>query len=174
MYLADVLQLLGELEAAEQLYEHSIELLRAVDSVRNPYALRRLACLALRRGDARGSAQLYLESLAINRQVGERQGSAASLIGLAEVANSRNQVERAARLVGAADALLADLGSGLLHFDQEHYERSVAALRASLGDAAFASFRQVGEGLSVQEVTVLADGVLGASTEQSAAAAPGS
>ena len=157
MYLADALQLLGEYDHAERLYHESVDTLRALGNINIlPYPLRRLAYLALRQGNARRAAELYRESLASNRQVGERQGIAASLVGIAEVAMALGDADDAARLIGAVDAVLADLGNQLLVLDREQYERTTAAVRTCLGDAALAKFRAIGERLSMQEAAELA------------------
>ncbi|HEX8968703.1 MAG TPA: hypothetical protein VF937_12535 [Chloroflexota bacterium] len=70
---------------------------------------------------------------------------------------SEHEPHQAARLLGAADALLADLGSELLLFDREHHARTTAAVRAQLGDAVFAAIRKTGQSLSLDEVTALAE-----------------
>ena len=158
MYLADAVQLLGDQEQAERLYAESAALLRALDNAFIlPYPLRRLAYLALRRGDARHAAELCLESLALNRRVRERQGIAASLVGLAEVADSQGDPEQAARLLGAADRLLTDLGSRLLPLDRERHSQTEAAVSARLGDSLFAALREVGQGLSLDDVAAAAE-----------------
>ena len=77
-----------------------------------PYPLRRLGQLARCVAISPLAVRLCLESLAHNRDVGEQQGVAASLVGLALVAAARGQPRTAAHLLGKADALLTAFGAG--------------------------------------------------------------
>ena len=56
-------------------------------------------------GGWRAASSLYEESLAIRRQLGNRQSIAECLEGLAAVYSGQEQPERAARLFGAAEAI---------------------------------------------------------------------
>jgi DNA-binding NarL/FixJ family response regulator len=61
-----------------------------------------------------------------------------ALAGLAVVAVAGDEPERAARLMGAAEALRDAIGIPiLLPADRAAHERSVASLRATLGEGAF-------------------------------------
>ena len=53
-------------------------------------------------GDSAQAAALYLEGLALAREVGSKLYIGTSLVGLAKVAAAEAQPERAARLFGAS------------------------------------------------------------------------
>jgi hypothetical protein len=60
--------------------------------------------LAQQQEDLAQATTLYTESMLLNAEVGDRQGVAASLVGLAAVAEATEQWVRAARLLGAAES----------------------------------------------------------------------
>ena len=79
------------------------------------------------------------ESLALRRELGDKHGLAECLEGLAGVAVAQQHLERAARLLGAAAALREAIGAPLSPREQARYDRDMSALRADLGEAAFAA-----------------------------------
>lgn len=126
----------GALAASTQ----SVDLFRETGNISVlPYPLRRLGYLALREHDHDRAVRLYLESMEVNREVGDQQGVAASLVGLAAVAEVCGQPDRATRLLGAADALVESIQTLLLPFDNEEFERTVAKARGQLDAAIFAA-----------------------------------
>jgi hypothetical protein len=96
--------------------------------------------LAWRQGDYRAARALFEESLAIGRERGDEWwGLAASVEGLAAVAVVQVRTEHAARLFGAAEGLREAIGAPLSPAERAEPDRSVAALRAALGEEAFAA-----------------------------------
>jgi hypothetical protein len=79
------------------------------------------------------------ESLALHWELQDKEGIAACLAGLAGVAEAEGQPERAARLLGAPEALLEASDTHLGAIGQAEYERIAAAVRAQLDEAAFAA-----------------------------------
>ena len=118
----------------------SADLCRATGNISVlPYPLRRLGHLALKEHDANRAAALYAESMAVNSEVGDRQGVAASLVGLAAVAMALGQREQAALLLGAAEALVVSIETKLLPFDAEEGGRITALVRSQLDAGTFAA-----------------------------------
>jgi len=74
---------------------------------------------------------LLLRSLALARGVGDRSRIARSLEGLANLAMSTKEVERAAILCGAAQALRASIGEPLPPAGRRDHERLLRAIRAA-------------------------------------------
>jgi len=105
------------------------------------WALVKLAHLVSQEGAHEPAARLYAQSLARFRELAEPQGTAGALYGLAHVACGRGDFERAARVLGAADALAAAAGAPdgafLGRRERRKREHSVAAARAALGEQAF-------------------------------------
>jgi hypothetical protein len=83
--------------------------------------------------------RLFAQSLAHHRVLGYRQGIATCLAGWAGVTVAEGQLERAARLLGATEALFEATGLGLWAAFQSDYDRAVAAVRAQLDPADFAA-----------------------------------
>ena len=65
-------------------------------------------------------------------------GIVTCLSGLAEAAEAKGRLERAARLLGHTQALLEAAGASLNDVDQAEYDSDVAAARAKPDEAAFA------------------------------------
>src|SRR6266508_4585206 len=155
MYLGDIALGQRDYDRAEMLYAESAEILRKRDnSIALAYPLRHLGHLALLRGDAERANALCQESLLLNMKVGERQGVAASLVGLSAVAVASERFDRAARLLGHAESLVEELHTQLLPFDRVQHERVLATVRARLGEAAFAAACAAGRTLTSEQLLV--------------------
>jgi non-specific serine/threonine protein kinase len=101
-------------------------------------ALARLGAVALREGSYQQSAAFYQRSLALNRFLGNRDGIAEDLAGLAEVACLAGQPERAARLLGTVEAVREAHGIELSPLRRSEHDRIMRSIRTQLGEVAFA------------------------------------
>jgi hypothetical protein len=82
---------------------------------------------------------------------------AATVAALAGLLAAQQRAAAAARLCGAAAIVLERIGvSRLLYFDQERWESTHLALRASLGEEAFADAWAEGRALSLDAAVALA------------------
>src|SRR6266567_5463977 len=115
-------------------------------------ALTHLGTVALRMGDYPQSAALYQQSLALNREQGNKDGIVEDLAGLAEVASLLGQPERAARLLGAVEALREVSGIRLSPLRRAEYDRTVEGIRAHLDEAAFAEAWKEGRTRPLEQV----------------------
>jgi len=66
------------------------------------------------------------------------------------------QLERAARLFGAAEALRAAAGVPLTPFDRADYDRDVAAIQAQLDNAALKAAWVEGRAMSLEQAVAYA------------------
>jgi hypothetical protein len=117
-----------------------------------------LGDVALGQGNLRRAAALHAESLALARDAGMRPQIARELEGLACVAMQAGSVgdpRRAARLLGATVALGAG-GWTPMRIEPDRAERVRAAVRAALGEEAFATVWAEGQALSQEEAVALA------------------
>ncbi len=106
----------------------------------------------LRQGEAPAAAAAFAESLSLARQLGARPMLALGLAGLAGVSAAIGQPARAARELGAAQALL-DAGEYVLEpLDRHEVERASAVARGRLGAAAFAAYWAEGQRLAPETV----------------------
>jgi DNA-binding SARP family transcriptional activator/predicted ATPase len=157
--LAVTLNLLGEVARcrddytrAEAYYEQSLALFREVGG-RGASAkrLHNLAYVALHNGDVVRAEALFREIMAEFQDLADQWGIAACVEGLAGVAVAQGCVERGARLLAAADQLRATIGSFIWPADQIEHDRHLAAVRAQLGDAAFAAAWAAGRAMMLDE-----------------------
>ena len=153
MYLGDAALVRRDNARAQQLYQESTTLLRQLDNkIVLPYALRHLGYLALWQGNHSEATRLCSESLTLNLSVGERQGSAASLVGLAAIAVTRKQWVRATRLLSAANTGLVASRIQLLPFDHARYDETAAILRVQLDALTLDTALATGQAMTTTEV----------------------
>ena len=108
--------------------------------------------MAHAQGDDGRATALYEESLALCRELGDKHGLAECLEGLAGVAVAQQQLERAARLLGAAETLREATGAPLSPGERVRYDRDMSAVRAGLGEAAFAAAWATGKAMPLEQV----------------------
>ena len=96
------------------------------------------------------------EAVRILDVVGYRWGMFNSLEGLAWLAGSSGQPERAALLMGASAALSQELGIALLPPAQAQHDACEAAVRASLDEASYRACWERGHALSRNQVVAVA------------------
>ncbi|GAA4198045.1 LuxR family transcriptional regulator [Microbispora amethystogenes] len=103
------------------------------------YALLALSISAWRRGDTRAAVEHGDESLRHSALLDDRLGLGVNLEARAWFAAGARDHERAARLLGAADAVWAAAGSRMGEFGylSRFRDACVAAVRTGLGEAAF-------------------------------------
>jgi predicted ATPase/class 3 adenylate cyclase len=108
--------------------------------------------MALQQSDVERARLCLAESLAIRHELGDKQGIAQSLEGFAWLAvhtetcdgsgerrDSDLAGQRAARLLGSAEALHEQIGAPLSPHEQQHYDRLVAVVRSALEVETFAA-----------------------------------
>jgi non-specific serine/threonine protein kinase len=146
----------GDYGQARALLEESLALMRALG---RPWgvviATSNLGNLALRQGDAARAAALLGEGLRLSLELGAKWSIAYSLEGLAGVAAGRGdraEVERAARLWGAAEALREAIAAPLPPNLLPHHQELVAAARARADGPAWAAAWAAGRTLPLEEV----------------------
>ena len=120
------------------------------------YTLCNLADTARTLGDYAMAEAQFAESLTLLQELGDKNGVAACLEGLAETAGAQGQPERCARLFGAAEALREVIGTVLTPPERADYDRAIMSARAALGDAAFQAAWTVGQSLSLEQAVASA------------------
>jgi non-specific serine/threonine protein kinase len=107
-------------------------------------------------GDRSRAARHYAESLKLLLESGDRWYLASPLAGIAALVTETGRMSEAARLLGIAEACW-ERGSGTLWpTERERLERTIASVRAALGDATYRQEAAAGR------VTPLDDAVAGA------------
>ena len=157
-FIGDTYYLEGRLEEAQAFYEAG---LRAFQSAGNDnyltYATRRLGYVHLLLGDWEQSRAFFSESLELNLLLRERQGVASCLEAFANLAYYSGELERAARLYGAAANVLDAYHTSLILVDGYIWDQVLPQLRQSLGEEAFQRAWAVGYALSLNEAVAYAE-----------------
>jgi predicted ATPase/DNA-binding XRE family transcriptional regulator len=156
--LGSVLRWLGDLERVSGSYEQAAvdyrEALQFNSEVGLPPAvaatLNRIGRVALHDEKADEAQSLFLDSLKLHREEGGRQGIVECLAGLAGVAVLQKEPERAAKLFGAAEALLESVGALLAPADRLDWERDEKNLRSQLPGTVLESAWQMGRSIPLE------------------------
>jgi hypothetical protein len=137
--LAETARVEGDLETARSLHEESLRRHRELGQKSGiARAIGALGVLAASRGEYDQARTLYTQSLQILRELGYGPAVATCLERLAALDAAGRSPMRAACWLGAAEALRATLGAPLPPVDRPERDRTVATLRAVLGEAGFA------------------------------------
>jgi len=148
----------GDDHRARELCEESLRLARETGNAFDAgWALRNLGLLAQREQDDRRASALYRESLTLFAETDTGFGIALALMGLVQSMGGALAPATAAQLLGAAAHLVAMDGEPMDAADQLIIDQLVAATRAKLDDAAFATAWAAGQALSMQQVMALAE-----------------
>jgi tetratricopeptide (TPR) repeat protein len=152
----EVARYMGDLDRAAALYEESRAVYERSTGRVPSFTVTNLGRVALVRGDHDGARRRFVEGLEAARERGDRRSVAYSLLSFGQLSAGGGDPQRAARLLGTAAALLIELKIMEASIDQEGAANSAAAVRAQLGEAAFAAAWEAGRALSLDEAVALA------------------
>ncbi len=137
-------------------YEESLSLWRALgERERIAMVLHNLGPVVARLGEPQRAVALLSESLALSWGLRNTHGIAICLFAVAGVV-APWAPGPGARLLGAADTLRASIGVHWEPVDRAEFERSVAAVRARIGDAAFQTALAQGAALTMADAVACA------------------
>lgn len=150
--LGDLARAEGDYENADELYQESLSLYREMGDLDEiPSILHNLAYTALHRSEPQKALALFQEALSIQDAMGNHAGIAECLMGIASVLTSSGQHERAARLLGAAEAVRVNAGASMWPADALEYDCMLSYLRAALDEETFAAAWSAGQVLSLEK-----------------------
>jgi hypothetical protein len=121
-------------------------------------SLHNLAYVAHNEGDDTRAAQLFEESLAQHCELGNREGMTECLAGLAMLAATRGQLEAAARLFGAVEALREAIGALAWLAGRTECERHASLVRTQLDARTFVAVRAEGQAMMLEQAVAYALG----------------
>ncbi len=157
MYLGNVERDRGIYDQAMALFDECLVLTReSGDTWATASALLYKGHLAGLQRDYERADALYRDSLRLYREIRATWGITLPLWGLAGIAGDLGQAERAARLLGAEQALCESIGAVPTPSDESAYERGLAAARAALGEAAFAAAVAEGRTMTLEQAVAYA------------------
>lgn len=156
--LGFVAQRQGDLSRSENLLEQSLALFQQLGAGAGIAVCQHLlGNVARERGERTGAWALYAHGLTAYHSDANMQGVAQCLEDIARLLFAQDEYERAACLWGAVETLRA--GASDLRRppgERPRCQRDIAALRAVLGDARFATLWAKGKGLALDDVLALA------------------
>jgi predicted ATPase/class 3 adenylate cyclase len=128
----------GDMSRALSFFQESRRLFRSIENAHFVAITTSLIAHTRRRsGELDAAEAAYRESLAEFHWQGHSPAVAHELECLAFIARKRNAPERAARLLGAAEALREQIQVPMLPDEQAEYDLELSALRQELNDDAF-------------------------------------
>lgn len=152
--LGDLMRLAGDYTKAAQFYEESLALSQELrSSLGIASAKHKLGYVAKASGNPKRAKSLFLESLSIQDEAGNKQGIIECLAGLAGVAADS---EKAAKLLGAVEALLDSIGTPLAPADCREYEQGRISTCLQLGRERFVVLCEKGKAMNLQQAVAYA------------------
>lgn len=107
-------------------------------------------------GNLGAADELAREALVVGRRIGDEFTKPFAVAGLAAIATERGDGERAATLLGAAEAMMDAQKMEWPPDERPHYEHMLAALPIAMGAAQFERARACGRSMSSPEAVELA------------------
>jgi predicted ATPase/DNA-binding SARP family transcriptional activator len=152
--LGELARLQGNLEQAKAFYEEDLSLTReSRNEIPQAVALHNLGHATLRLGDLWQAQAQFKESLGLFQKLEYTRGITLCLAGLAGVASSAGQAERAAMLLGMVQSALeaSNVPLPLGPADQAAYDHHLAATEAQLDPQAFAAAWEAGQRMTLSQ-----------------------
>jgi predicted ATPase/DNA-binding SARP family transcriptional activator len=147
----------GDYGAARSHFEESLAIRKELGNRRGmAHAVRSLGRVACRQGDYGAARSLYQESLAIHRELGDKSGLARLLADFAGLAAGQRQAQRAARLLGAAEALCEAIDAGPPATSSTEDVGIKAEVCTELGEAVFAAAWAEGRAMTLEQAIAYA------------------
>lgn len=143
----------GACEEARALLEQSRTVFRNIASLYfETVASGSLAYLWLLEGDPDRARELMVEYLEMAYRARDKANVAGGLEGLAALAGGKSQLQHAARLFGAAQALRGEIGGSLMsHRNRIMTERSIIGVREQLGEEAWLEAWDDGQAMTLEQ-----------------------
>jgi tetratricopeptide (TPR) repeat protein len=150
--LGDVKRMQQRFVEAKRYYEESVQELRTEGYLSDVVVgLSNLGWTAIHMGNPKAAFAYFIEGLELSCDLRYLHGIAVTLAGIAGILAHLEHPEPAARLIGAAEAILKSTGIVIIPSDQPDYESTIVELRAQLGQADFDHYCQTGHMVTVAE-----------------------
>ena len=151
-FLGDIPYWQGDLSEARKLYDEAISYLRELgDTNRLTYPLRRLGYVMLYEKNYSEAAQLFSESMELNRQLDHLQGMTACLVAFAAIYRTMGNLEVTAILCGGVEKLMQQISASLWFVDTVEYDRSVLELKDALDERALSAAWSKGRAMTLEQ-----------------------
>ena len=128
----------NDFERAGTLYAEGLALREALGDMQGrAHTLHNMAKVRRSQGAHQEALALHATSLRLYQRLGNRLGIAWGLEGIAGLASTSGKVAASARLFGAAAESRKAINAPLLPSERATYDRDVAIIRVTLGEATF-------------------------------------
>jgi predicted ATPase len=155
--LGHVAYVQGDHTEARAYHEESLSIAREVGDQRSvARSLTNLGWLAIERRDHTGAREWLAEGLAISYELGDARQLIDGLETFVCLALALSDMEQAARLQGAAEAIRDTIGAPLSPSERTFYDVEVAAVRAALGEVTFAAAWGAGRAMTLEQAVAYA------------------
>lgn len=147
---------LGDYPRACSAFEECAELFRRLEHL--PHladVFNHLGSALFHLGDHERARQIYREALAVYRKYDYTGDMVCTMERLAVWEAFCGNAQKAAYLLGTVSVARQKPGFPRARWDQEDWERACASLRAALGEAEFARFREEGSAMSLEQVVAM-------------------
>lgn len=146
-----------DVATAKLLFEESLSISNQVGDERGlASALDGLGRVVQIDGDYPSARNYFQESLTHWQQLGNRHGAILAIEGLAGLAATKEDAQKGACLLGAADALRKEVGAPLSPAERADHERNLDAIRVSMSEEAFSIAWRKGQGMAFDDAMLFA------------------
>jgi len=150
-------QLVGDFDKAADAFGEAVVICRAINGKRDlGVALNNLGQVVQWQGDYVNAERLMKEGLAHFWELETRYFTASAISALAGPASATGRAKRAARLLGAAEALFEDMGVGYQPTDQVEIGRYADMAREQLDESTFAQAWAEGRAMPINQAVAFA------------------
>ena len=155
--------LLGDIDKARVLFGQSIEAAQKTGNLRIVYSCHsELAHMLRRHGDLDEALGLYVQVLPKWKDLGHRSAVAHELECIAFILIQNDRPDPALTMLGAAEALRAEVGSSMTIPERSEYDQAVAGLHARVDENRFQQLWDAGRSMGMEGAVAYALDAAGA------------
>ena len=156
----NLLILQKEFQKAREKFKIAMQTMQEIGSTRNVIMIKSdLAHILRQEGNYPEAILSYRETILEWKRMGHRSAVAHQLECLAFIAKAIEQVEKATKLLGAAEALRQRIEIDMTPPEREEYEKEVADLKGNLDTNEFASLWAEGRSMTMEQAIEFAIGI---------------
>jgi tetratricopeptide (TPR) repeat protein len=142
---------------AREKYQIAMQIMQEIKSSRNTIMIKSdLAHILRQEGNYIEALPAYHETIKAWQRMGHRSAVAHQLECLAFIAKAMEQPDKAARLLGAAEALRQKIEIDMTPPEREDYEKEVADMKTNMDKKEFTSLWAEGRSMTMDEAIELA------------------
>jgi predicted ATPase/class 3 adenylate cyclase/DNA-binding CsgD family transcriptional regulator len=142
----------GQSDRAIAMLTEALDHLQAVEhGTGTAYFLNHLGLALLEKGDRQGAAEAYRKCISLARKTGYRWAVAEGLIGIGALSAAKGETALGARLLTAADTLLAKIDYKIPSDERTYLDRLVDSLRRSMAPDEFETASSQGRHMSMEQ-----------------------